>query len=90
MLELFTLKLQTHQKQQNMLSLIKKNPAYGRQSISQPMRIVAPIPKNPASKAKFVKNLTFFARRFKTLYEQKYSNRKQLLFVSFPQGFGKS
>ena len=25
--------------------LIFKNPAYGRQSISQPMRIVAPIPK---------------------------------------------
>ena len=27
--------------------------AYGRQSISRPMRIVAPIQKNPASKAKF-------------------------------------
>ena len=33
----------------------KKYPAYGRQSISRLMRIVAPIPKNPASKAKFAK-----------------------------------
>ena len=38
----------------------KKYPAYGRQSISRPMRIVAPIPKNPASKAKFAEKLTFF------------------------------
>ena len=30
-----------------------QNPASGRQSISQPMRIVAPIQKNPASKAIF-------------------------------------
>ena len=29
-----------------------KNPAYGRHSISQPMRIVAPIPKKPLGKAK--------------------------------------
>ena len=28
--------------------VIKKNPAHGRQSFSQPMPIVAPIPKNPA------------------------------------------
>ena len=27
----------------------KKKPAYGRQSISQPMRIIAPMPKNPAN-----------------------------------------
>ena len=69
---------------------VTKNPAYGRQSISWPMRIVAPIPKNPASKAKVVENQTFFARRFYTLYEQKYSNLRPLLSISLPQGFGKS
>ena len=57
----------------------QKNPANGRQSISWPMRIVAPIPKHPASKAKFVENLTFFAQQFYTLYEQKYSNLRPLL-----------
>ena len=67
-----------------------KNPAYGRQSISQPMRIVAPIPKNPASKAKFAKKKTFFARRSYTLYKQKFSYLRPLLFVTFPQGFRKS
>ena len=35
-----------------------KNPAYGRQRISRPMRIVAPIPKNLASKAKFATKKT--------------------------------
>ena len=54
------------------------------------MQIVAPIPKNPASKAKFVKNLTFFARQFFTLYEPKNSNVRSLLSNSFPQGVGKS
>ena len=39
---------------------IIKNPAYGRQSISRPMRIVAPIQKNPTSKAKFAEKQTFF------------------------------
>ena len=38
----------------------KKNPAYGIQSISQPMRIVALIQKNPASKAKFAEKKNFF------------------------------
>ena len=38
----------------------QKNPAYGRQSISQPIRIVAPIPKNPASKAKFAEKQTLY------------------------------
>ena len=64
-----------------------KNPAYGRQSISRPMRIVAPIQKNPASMAKFAEILTFFARRFYTLYEQKFYNLRPLLFITFPQGF---
>ena len=46
-------------KQQTLL--FRKNPAYGRQSISRPMRIVAPIQKNPASKAKFTEEeKTFF------------------------------
>ena len=51
-----------------------KNPAYWTQSISQLiMRIVAPIPKNPASRAKFSEKQTFFAQQFYTLYEQKKS-----------------
>ena len=54
------------------------------------MRIVAKIQKNPASKAKFVENQTFFARQFNTLYEQKYLNLRPLLSISYPQGFGKS
>ena len=54
-----------------------KNPAYGSQSICRPMQIVATIQKNPA-------------RRFYTLYEQKYSNLKPLLSISFPKGFRKS
>ena len=37
------------------MEAITKNTAYGRQSISRPMQIVTPIPKNPASKAKFGK-----------------------------------
>ena len=46
--------------------------------------------QNPASKSKFIKNQTFVARRFYTIFEQKYSNLKQLLPITFPQGFGKS
>ena len=34
-------------------SLSWKNSAHGRKRISRPMWIVAPIPKSPASKAKF-------------------------------------
>ena len=34
-----------HSKLQRWTKSIKKNPAYGRQSISRPMRIVAPIPQ---------------------------------------------
>ena len=48
----------------------EKNPGYGRQSISPPMRIVAPIPKNPASKAKFAKKQTIFCGSF-TLFMSK-------------------
>ena len=36
---------------------IRKNPANGRQSISRPMQIVAPITKNYADKAKFTKKM---------------------------------
>ena len=32
----------------------KKNPTYRRQSITRPMRIVAPLPKNADSKAKLI------------------------------------
>ena len=39
-----------------------KNPAYRRQSIPQPMRIVALVPKNPASKAKIVEKSNFFVQ----------------------------
>ena len=45
--------------------------------------------RNPASKAKFVENQTFFAPRFYTLYEQKYFNLRPFISISFPQGFGK-
>ena len=44
------------------------------------MRIIAPIAKNPASKAKFAKkNTYFFGQRFYTLYKQKFSNLRPLL-----------
>ena len=47
--------------QHMVIELWNKNPAYGRQSISWPMRIVAPKPKkNSASKAKFGKKNNFF------------------------------
>ena len=32
----------------------------------------------------------FYARRFYTLYEQKYLNLRPVLFIGFPQGFRKS
>ena len=51
------------------------------------MRIVLPIPKNPASKAKFAKKLTYFAPLYNTLYEQKFSNLRPFLSITFPQGF---
>ena len=43
----------TNSKYEGIKYNFKKNPANGRQSISRPMRIEAPIPKNPDSKAKF-------------------------------------
>ena len=68
----------------------QKNPAYGRQSISQPMQIIAPIPKKPACKARFTKKkLTFLAWQFYTLCEQKFLNLRPILFITFPQGFKK-
>ena len=39
----------------------EKNPTHGKQRIYWPMRIVAPIPKNPASKAKFAKKQTLIS-----------------------------
>ena len=42
--------------------------------------------KNPASKAKSAKKQPFFARQFYTLYEQKFSNLRPLLSITFPQG----
>ena len=64
--------------------------AYGRQSISWPMRIVALNQRNPASKAKFAKKNLFFVWQFYTLYKQKFSNPRSLLYITFPQGFWKS
>ena len=54
------------------------------------MQIVALVPKNPASKAKFAKNILFFARQVYTIYEQKFSNLRPPLFNTLPQGFQKS
>jgi hypothetical protein len=51
------------------------------------MLIVAPIPKNPASKAKFAEKLTFIPRQFYTLHEKKFYNMRPLLDITFPQGF---
>ena len=69
---------------------IWKNPAYGRQSISRPMRIVEPIKKILLVRHNSQKNYLFLARRFYTLYEQKFSNVRHLLSNTFPQGFRKS
>ena len=67
------------------------NPAYGRQSISQTVWIVALIPKkNPASEATFAKKKQKkIVRRFFTLYEQKSYHLRQLISITFPQGFQK-
>ena len=63
-----------------------KNPAYGRQSISRPMRIVAPMPQEGGPRQNQQKKL-FFARRFQTTSRQKCSNVRPLLSITFPQGF---
>ena len=63
--------------------IINKNPAYLRQRVSWPMRIVATIPKNSASKAKFAKKHFLFAWQFYTYYEQKLSNLRPLLLITF-------
>ena len=46
-------------------------PAYGRQSISWPMRMVALIAKNPASNAKFSERKKTFGQWFYTPYKKK-------------------
>ena len=53
------------------------------------MRIVAPIPKKIllVGQNSREKNKLFCARRFYTLYEQKCSNLRPLLFITFSQGF---
>ena len=40
--------------------------------------------------AKFAKKLTFFAQGIYTFYEQKFSNLRAHLSISFPKGFQKS
>ena len=55
------------------------------------MLIAAEIPKNPSSKAKFSgKKKPIFGRRFYTLNEQKYSNLRPLLTITFPKVFQNS
>ena len=50
-----------------------KNPAYGRQSISRPMQIVAPIPKNSARKARFaIKKNLFLGSNFTPFISKKF------------------
>ena len=45
----------------------------------------------PASKAKFAKKKTLiFAWQFYTLYDQKFSNPRPLLSITFSQGFRKA
>ena len=45
-------------------------------------------PLNGTSKVKKVREKNFFfARRFSTIFKQKYSYLRPLLFVTFPQGF---
>ena len=46
--------------------------------------------KNPTSKAKFAKKVHFFAQQFYTIYEQKFSNLRPPLYITFPQGFRQS
>ena len=68
-----------------------QNRAYGRQSISQLMQIVAPIPKkNLLVRQNLQIFFFFFSQWFKTLYRQKISNLRPLLSTTFPQGFWKS
>ena len=70
-------------------TLVLKNPPYGRQRISRPIWMVAPIPKKSwsvwqNSPGKTHKKITL---QFYTLYYYKISNLRPLLFNTFPQGF---
>ena len=57
-------------------------PAYWRQRISQPIWIVAPIPKNSCLiRQNLPKNKL---RRFYTLFKKKFSNLRPLLSITFP------
>ena len=78
-----------------------KNPAYGRQSISRPMRIVAPmpqeggprIPKNPiffqkrkkSSKTKNSKNVQKYAKISNTPFDQRSLIHRKALFPGGPR-----
>ena len=62
----------------------RKNPAYGRQSISRPMRIVAPMPQEGEPRQNQQKKKTFFARQFQTTSKLKCSNVRPLLSITFP------
>ena len=68
----------------------KKNPAYRRQSISRPLRIVAPIQKKTLLVRQNSPKHNFFCAPIFTLYEQKISNLRPLLSITFPQRFKKS
>ena len=67
--------------------VIFKNPAYWRRSIYWPLRIVAPIPKNPANKAKFAKKKTLFLRSNFTPFRSKSIQCETTSFHYFSQGF---
>ena len=65
-----------------------KSPVFGRQRISRPMRIEAPIQKEILLiKTKFAEKNLFFARRFFNLYEWNFLNLRPLVFSICPQGF---
>ena len=66
----------------NLLKERKKDPAYRRQSISRPMRIIALLVWQNLQK-----KLKKIVRRFYTLYEQTFYNVRPLLSITFPQWF---
>ena len=69
---------------------VLKNPAYGRQSISWPMRIVALIAKKTASKAKFVKKHFFFRGYWTPFMSKRIQIWDHFFSLVFPKGFWKS
>ena len=55
--------------------LVFKNPAYGRQSISQPMQIVAPIPQKGGQR---IPKNPFFEKRIKSSKTQKLKKSENM------------